>query len=96
MKLSRFKLFLLSIVAPTLVTFFGAQSSYWLNMRSNLEAVSLVYLVVAYVAGSLVFRHISFSSKPILVIAWLAYLASVFIIVLWVSLLVACGRGDCL
>ena len=96
MKLSRFKLFLLSIVAPILVTFIGVQSSYWFNMRNNLDAISLVYFVVAYIVGSLVFKQISFSSKPILIVAWLVYLTTVFIIILWVSLLAACGRGDCL
>lgn len=69
MELRRFKLLVLSIFVPMIVAFIGAQSSYWFNMRDNLDAIALTYLVVAYIAGSLAFKQISFSSKAALYVA---------------------------
>lgn len=96
MKRSTFQSIILSIVAPSLVVFLGVQSSYWLNIRSNLATVEMVYSILAMCIGVYTFFRIKIISRPKLLVVWVIYVLILISIIFWAGLLTACGNGDCL
>lgn len=67
---------LLSFLVPAVVACLAVQSTYWFNLRSTLGSVEFVYTILATSSGLFFFKNLKFTSKPIGLVVWVMYTAS--------------------
>jgi len=85
-----------SVLLPVVIVFLSVQLTYIFNIRSSLVLVESIYTIMAAVCGAYFFKNIQFKTKSISIVSWVVYVIVLVFLVFWVSLLTACGNGDCL